>query len=113
MFLVFFDLGNSGRGSVGAGCEKELGALWSDRSDKVRRCGGNLAGRKCREAYMASSVAIAGRVFANLGQLLTVESVLRKYRIAVEFCPALAEQARGLSLAACICEWENVDALAA
>ena len=113
MFLVFFDLGNSGRGTVGAGCEKELGALWSDRTDKVRRCGGDLAGGKCREACMASSVAIAGRIFANLGQLLTVESVLRKYRIAVKFCTALAEQARNLRLAACICEWENMNALAA
>lgn len=62
---------------------------------------------------MASSVAIARRIFANLGQLLAVESILRKYRIAVELCPALAEQARSLSLAACICEWENVNALAA
>ena len=62
---------------------------------------------------MASSVAIAGRIFINLDQLLTVESVLRKYRIAVKLCTALAEQARGLSLAACICEWENMNALAA
>lgn len=62
---------------------------------------------------MAICVAIAGRIFINLGQRLAVESILRKYRIAVELCPALAEQARGLSLAACIREWENMNALAA
>lgn len=62
---------------------------------------------------MASSVAIADRIFINLGELLTVESVLRKYRIAVKLCTALAEKARSLRLAACICERENVDALAA
>ena len=59
---------------------------------------------------MASSVAIAGRVFTKFGQLLTVESVLRKDRIAVKFCTALAEQARSLRLAACICERENMNA---
>lgn len=62
---------------------------------------------------MASSVAIAGRVLTNFGQLLAVVSVLRKDRISVELCPALAEKARSLRLAACICEWENMNALAA
>lgn len=62
---------------------------------------------------MAICVDIAGRIFKDLCQLLAVESILRKYRIAVKLCTALAEQARGLSLAACICEWENLNALAA